>query len=148
MQVATWSELEDAEADGVDANIIAPYLVVSEELYVSGEWTVSSSVSATLDAQGKHRIFHVEADGELTLVGVTLVNGYDAYGGCLYTKKNSVKLTLIDVSAFGCVASGYGGVITANSEVSIIGGRFENNSSPDGKAGLAFFKHESEVIGA
>jgi predicted outer membrane repeat protein len=90
--------------------------------------TVTGASDATAVIDGGSRVQLFDVSGQLTLVNVTLVNGYAAdSGGAIYSRANT-KLTIS-----GCVFSGhqarYGGAVLSeiNSSLYITDSQFSNN---------------------
>ena len=91
-----------------------------------GAFAVDGAGVITIDASGESRVFEIN-DGDITLAGLTLVNGFDAKaGGAIY---NAGNLTLNDVVIADSTSNKYGGAIytALGTELTVTGSAFTGN---------------------
>ena len=99
-----------AQAGEGDVNIsVAPgaHIKLASELECSSNITVrivSSGEGATLDGQGRSRLFSLKGGCSLTLRGLALVNGRAEHGGALHAQ-GAGDIELIDATIKGCSAT-------------------------------------------
>lgn len=92
--------------------------------------TISSmSSEAIIDAESISRIFTVQAGCRLTLIGLTLINGYESSesGGSIYNYNG--ELNLINVRIEKSRSEQYGGAISSMGTLNIENSNFNNNSA-------------------
>lgn len=83
------------------------------------------------------RLFQVAADGNLTLMNLTLKDGYTSgYGGAIYSTNSSSVINLSTVALIGNMAEGNGGAIYTTGALNILLSSFSGNQAlgvkPDG----------------
>ena len=110
-------------------------LVVSKNLTFIG----AGADKTIIDAQKQGRIFNINGDNTITLINLTLTNGYSDNGGAIYTYHGDVIVS-DGVSFVNNSADRYGGAIhTYHGDVIVSGINvsFVNNSADHGGGLLA-----------
>jgi predicted outer membrane repeat protein len=94
-----------------------------------------------LDGAGEKRIFSVAAPGNLTLLNLTIQNGYTSGGGGAILSSQGGQINIIGSSVLGNEAEHDGGAINTTGELNILASNFAGNSA--GRDGGAVYQGSS-----
>ena len=117
---------------------------IQDELEIDGyiEGHLWRKAGATIDGQGKHRIFKVSRDASFQLRNLTIANGKAFKGGAIHNRGRLVStgVLYLDNSAWfagGAIANGGGDVIVINNTFTGNQSRFRGGAIANGKGSLS-----------
>ncbi|HYD10616.1 MAG TPA: choice-of-anchor Q domain-containing protein, partial [Acidimicrobiales bacterium] len=90
----------------------------------------------TLDGEDSSRIFYLGGEGDITISGMTLHDGFSigtyATGGAIQATEQGGAVTLANLAITSSLADGSGAGVMANGDITITGSVFAGNESPNG----------------
>lgn len=105
--------------------------MINKEVIIQGPVIIQGGgVPAANATQRDTRLFRVAASGVLTLMNLTLKDGYvGGFGAAIFSNSTSSVINLYAVSLIGNYAEGDGGAISTNGQLNIVLSNFAGNKA-------------------
>ncbi|MCB0111643.1 MAG: CSLREA domain-containing protein, partial [Caldilineaceae bacterium] len=108
-----------------------PLPMINKEVIITGPVIIQGGGKPAADAQFKDtRLFRVAGGGNLTLLGLTLKNGYTSgFGGAIYSDSSNSTINLSGVTLIDNQAEGNGGAIYTTGTLNVLLSSFSGNQA-------------------